>query len=252
MCDRFTHLAAAPTATDLTFTLTLAPAPCEEIAIVHEKFTVYAGSERVVEQLHLLWPDAPIFTTVCDPRRSDRSCATPTCARARSRSSTAAAITTRTCCRCLPLAMRRHRPHRLRPRDHEPPRVRQPRSTRGRRADRRVRAHARALDVGAGDPAARDRRHGRAGNARRLRRDPAAARPPRRAAALGRRGELALRRRPDPPVVGARRERRRAAGRHRVLHTAAGPPGATTSSSRGGSSPTSVPSSRSRPRAGRA
>jgi glycosyltransferase involved in cell wall biosynthesis len=37
------------------------------IAIVHEKFTVYAGSERVVEQLHLLWPDAPIFTTVCDP-----------------------------------------------------------------------------------------------------------------------------------------------------------------------------------------
>ena len=37
------------------------------ISIVHEKFTVYAGSERVVEQLHLLWPDAPIFTTVCDP-----------------------------------------------------------------------------------------------------------------------------------------------------------------------------------------
>jgi glycosyltransferase involved in cell wall biosynthesis len=37
------------------------------VAIVHEKFTVYAGSERVVEQLHLLWPDAPIFTTVCDP-----------------------------------------------------------------------------------------------------------------------------------------------------------------------------------------
>lgn len=38
-----------------------------KIAIVHEKFTVYAGSERVVDQLHLLWPDAPIFTTVCDP-----------------------------------------------------------------------------------------------------------------------------------------------------------------------------------------
>lgn len=37
------------------------------MAIVHEKFTVYAGSERVVEQLHLLWPDAPIFTAVCDP-----------------------------------------------------------------------------------------------------------------------------------------------------------------------------------------
>jgi len=37
-----------------------------KVAIVHEKFTVYAGSERVVDQLHLLWPDAPIFTTVCD------------------------------------------------------------------------------------------------------------------------------------------------------------------------------------------
>jgi glycosyltransferase involved in cell wall biosynthesis len=37
------------------------------IAIVHEKFTVYAGSERVVEQLHLLFPAAPIYTTVCDP-----------------------------------------------------------------------------------------------------------------------------------------------------------------------------------------
>ena len=34
---------------------------------MHEKFTVYAGSERVVDQLHLLWPDAPVFTTVCDP-----------------------------------------------------------------------------------------------------------------------------------------------------------------------------------------
>jgi glycosyltransferase involved in cell wall biosynthesis len=38
-----------------------------KVALVHEKFTVYAGSERVVEQLHLMWPDAPIFTTVCDP-----------------------------------------------------------------------------------------------------------------------------------------------------------------------------------------
>lgn len=36
------------------------------IAIVHEKFTIWAGSERVVEQMHVLWPDAPIFTSVCD------------------------------------------------------------------------------------------------------------------------------------------------------------------------------------------
>jgi glycosyltransferase involved in cell wall biosynthesis len=37
------------------------------VAIVHEKFTVYAGSERVVGEMHRLWPDAPIFTSVCDP-----------------------------------------------------------------------------------------------------------------------------------------------------------------------------------------
>jgi len=37
------------------------------VAIVHEKFTIDAGSERVVEQMHALWPDAPIFTSVCDP-----------------------------------------------------------------------------------------------------------------------------------------------------------------------------------------
>jgi glycosyltransferase involved in cell wall biosynthesis len=43
------------------------PIPAGRVAIVHEKFTVHAGSERVVEQLHALWPDAPIFTSVCDP-----------------------------------------------------------------------------------------------------------------------------------------------------------------------------------------
>ncbi len=37
------------------------------VAIVHEKFTIHAGSERVVEQMHLLWPNAPIFCAVCDP-----------------------------------------------------------------------------------------------------------------------------------------------------------------------------------------
>ncbi|HUF84097.1 MAG TPA: glycosyltransferase [Acidimicrobiia bacterium] len=36
------------------------------VAIVHEKFTVLAGSERVVEQLHVLFPDAPIFGSVLD------------------------------------------------------------------------------------------------------------------------------------------------------------------------------------------
>ena len=37
------------------------------VAIVHEKFTIDAGSERVVDQLHQIWPDAPIFCSVADP-----------------------------------------------------------------------------------------------------------------------------------------------------------------------------------------
>jgi glycosyltransferase involved in cell wall biosynthesis len=36
------------------------------VAIVHERFTVRAGSERVVEQLHRLFPEAPIFVPFCD------------------------------------------------------------------------------------------------------------------------------------------------------------------------------------------
>ena len=37
------------------------------VAIVHEKLTVLAGSEKVVEQVHMVFPGAPIFTTVHDP-----------------------------------------------------------------------------------------------------------------------------------------------------------------------------------------
>ena len=36
------------------------------VAIVHERFTEWAGSERVLEQLHALWPDAPIHAAVVD------------------------------------------------------------------------------------------------------------------------------------------------------------------------------------------
>src|SRR5207248_1873037 len=39
----------------------------KRVAIVHEKFTIYAGSEKVVEQMHLMWPEAPIYCSVCDP-----------------------------------------------------------------------------------------------------------------------------------------------------------------------------------------
>jgi glycosyltransferase involved in cell wall biosynthesis len=35
-------------------------------AIVHERFTELGGSERVVEQMHRIWPTAPIYTTVVD------------------------------------------------------------------------------------------------------------------------------------------------------------------------------------------
>ena len=37
------------------------------VAIVHERFTEIGGSERVVEQLHRIWPDAPIYAAIIDP-----------------------------------------------------------------------------------------------------------------------------------------------------------------------------------------
>ncbi len=37
------------------------------VAIVHERFTELGGSERVVEELHRIWPDAPVFTPIADP-----------------------------------------------------------------------------------------------------------------------------------------------------------------------------------------
>jgi glycosyltransferase involved in cell wall biosynthesis len=41
--------------------------PRPRVAIVHERFTELGGSERTVEQLHALWPDAPIHTAIVDP-----------------------------------------------------------------------------------------------------------------------------------------------------------------------------------------
>lgn len=41
------------------------PAP-GRVAIVHERFTELGGSERVAEQLHVMWPDATIHTAVVD------------------------------------------------------------------------------------------------------------------------------------------------------------------------------------------
>jgi glycosyltransferase involved in cell wall biosynthesis len=36
------------------------------VAIVHERFTELGGSERVIEQFHRLWPDAPVFAPIAD------------------------------------------------------------------------------------------------------------------------------------------------------------------------------------------
>jgi glycosyltransferase involved in cell wall biosynthesis len=37
------------------------------VAIVHERFTALAGSERVVEQLHAIWPSSSVYAPVIDP-----------------------------------------------------------------------------------------------------------------------------------------------------------------------------------------
>jgi len=37
------------------------------VAIVHERITELGGSERVVEALHRIWPDAPVYVPVADP-----------------------------------------------------------------------------------------------------------------------------------------------------------------------------------------
>lgn len=42
------------------------PAP-DRVAIVHERLTEVGGAERVVEQLHAMWPEATVYTSVIDP-----------------------------------------------------------------------------------------------------------------------------------------------------------------------------------------
>lgn len=38
-----------------------------KVAIIHEWLTTHGGSEKVLESLLEIWPDAPVFTTVFDP-----------------------------------------------------------------------------------------------------------------------------------------------------------------------------------------
>jgi len=42
------------------------------VALVHDRLNVMAGSEKVLKALHELFPDAPIFTAVSDPKLIDK------------------------------------------------------------------------------------------------------------------------------------------------------------------------------------
>ena len=39
------------------------------IALVHDYLNQYGGAERVLEEFHALWPDAPVYTSIYDPSR---------------------------------------------------------------------------------------------------------------------------------------------------------------------------------------
>jgi glycosyltransferase involved in cell wall biosynthesis len=43
-----------------------------KVAIVHDSFTQMGGAERVVDHLHELFPDAPVFTLVFDPKFAEK------------------------------------------------------------------------------------------------------------------------------------------------------------------------------------
>jgi glycosyltransferase involved in cell wall biosynthesis len=39
------------------------------VALVHDYLNQYGGAERVLEELHAIWPDAPVYTSIYDPDR---------------------------------------------------------------------------------------------------------------------------------------------------------------------------------------
>lgn len=45
---------------------THASASSLRVAIVHERFSELGGSERVIEQFHRIWPDAPVYAPILD------------------------------------------------------------------------------------------------------------------------------------------------------------------------------------------
>src|SRR5439155_15997997 len=40
-----------------------------KLALAHEYFVTHGGAERVIETLHDMWPDAPVYTFFHDERR---------------------------------------------------------------------------------------------------------------------------------------------------------------------------------------
>jgi len=40
-----------------------------KIALVHDYLNQYGGAERVLEEFHAIWPDAPVYTSIYDPDR---------------------------------------------------------------------------------------------------------------------------------------------------------------------------------------
>src|SRR5437867_13385050 len=46
-----------------------AHAPSVRLALAHEYFVAHGGAERVVEALHAMWPEAPVYTFFHDRAR---------------------------------------------------------------------------------------------------------------------------------------------------------------------------------------
>src|SRR6478672_788202 len=40
-----------------------------KVAIVHDYLNQYGGAERVLDELHAIWPEAPVYTSIYDPSR---------------------------------------------------------------------------------------------------------------------------------------------------------------------------------------
>src|SRR5205823_3202631 len=45
------------------------PRSAIRVALVHDYLNQYGGAERVLEQLHALWPDAPVYASMYDRGR---------------------------------------------------------------------------------------------------------------------------------------------------------------------------------------